>query len=195
MWRYGDSNPRPRHCERRALPTELYPRLCGRHVNRIAALFKNDAILVNHSGKTEGRRGDSRQETQGAAVSSPPSLCGRFGKRPSLAGISRWAVWKAPLLGLNHLRSNASVTPEGVWELGQPTLRQTGPSLRASIRRCLRQPGKQPLNPRRSNCGPFPAWSSPSWERTACPPWQAVRSPEKQERAKFLAIIPLSSFS
>ena len=25
-WRYGDSNPRPRHCERRALPTELYPR-------------------------------------------------------------------------------------------------------------------------------------------------------------------------
>ncbi len=24
-WRYGDSNPRPTHCERVALPTELYP--------------------------------------------------------------------------------------------------------------------------------------------------------------------------
>src|ERR1041384_7454401 len=24
-WRYGDSNPRPSHCERDALPTELYP--------------------------------------------------------------------------------------------------------------------------------------------------------------------------
>ena len=44
MWRYGDSNPRPRHCERRALPTELYPLLCGRHVNRTAAVFKNGAL-------------------------------------------------------------------------------------------------------------------------------------------------------
>ena len=25
LWRYGDSNPRPSHCERDALPTELYP--------------------------------------------------------------------------------------------------------------------------------------------------------------------------
>ena len=24
-WRYGDSNPRPSHCERDALPAELYP--------------------------------------------------------------------------------------------------------------------------------------------------------------------------
>ena len=26
-WRYGDSNPRPSHCERDALPAELYPQL------------------------------------------------------------------------------------------------------------------------------------------------------------------------
>ena len=28
-WRVGDSNPRPRRCERRALPTELTPHLKG----------------------------------------------------------------------------------------------------------------------------------------------------------------------
>lgn len=31
-------------CERRALPTELYPRRCGRHANRTAAHFKTAKI-------------------------------------------------------------------------------------------------------------------------------------------------------
>ena len=49
LWRYGDSNPRPRHCERRALPTELYPReetkiITGREI------FINDSRL----GETVG---------------------------------------------------------------------------------------------------------------------------------------------
>ena len=28
-WRWGDSNPRPLHCERSALPTELHPHVIG----------------------------------------------------------------------------------------------------------------------------------------------------------------------
>src|SRR5437868_1116628 len=46
MW----ANSHRTHCERDALPTELYPRNCGRHVNAAGALFKKGGLIIRSVG-------------------------------------------------------------------------------------------------------------------------------------------------
>src|SRR3954469_14786043 len=53
IWRYGDSNPRPRHCERRALPTELYPR--GRSNVPRQLLLSARIMIRTGSGSSDPR--------------------------------------------------------------------------------------------------------------------------------------------
>ena len=57
-WRYGDSNPRPSHCERDALPTELYPQeaLSYRRWALTQACLGSDFLGDGQSDQTEGHR-------------------------------------------------------------------------------------------------------------------------------------------
>src|SRR4029450_879149 len=54
-WRRGESNPRPRRCERRALPTELRPRFPVPRVRRNRANPPSDRIIVLGRGPADKR--------------------------------------------------------------------------------------------------------------------------------------------
>jgi hypothetical protein len=55
QWRYGDSNPRPSHCERDALPTELYP-LLGESTEITMLQRTSAARLKAHARNSECSR-------------------------------------------------------------------------------------------------------------------------------------------
>src|SRR4051794_17741209 len=78
-WRYGDSNPRPRHCERRALPTELYPRNLSRSVVKVQ---NSDCISTNSEEPAHNRksrpvfRSDTRYAKTTTWEEQPPGSLG-----------------------------------------------------------------------------------------------------------------------
>lgn len=87
-WRYGDSNPRPRHCERRALPTELYPRNRVENIT-LGEFFTPNLWALAHMIRLVGRailRSPNRPDPDCRSQGEPPAPNSPvFGKELSLA--------------------------------------------------------------------------------------------------------------
>ena len=50
-WRWGDSNPRPLHCERSALPAELHPHIMGKPTLHKDELYTAE-VVIGFAAKT-----------------------------------------------------------------------------------------------------------------------------------------------